>query len=189
LASEDRDLLKRAREYDEQALTEIYDRYAEAIYRYLYRLLGDAHLAEDLTSDAFLKLVQVLGTSRAPRDELRGWLYRVAHNLAVDWFRKEAKAGTLLTLNEDLAADDASPLVRLENHQVRQRLRRAIRQLTLSQQQVLVLRFSEGLKLEEVGRLMGKDAGAIKLIQYRALRRLRKLLEREEEKQDDRKRL
>ena len=85
MTTNDSVLLERAREYDAQALAEIWDRYAEPIYRYAYRFVGDAHLAEDLTSDVFLKLLQVLGTSRAPREQLQGWLYRVARNLAVDW--------------------------------------------------------------------------------------------------------
>jgi RNA polymerase sigma-70 factor (ECF subfamily) len=169
-------LLERVREYDAQALAEIYDRYAESVYRYAYRFVGDANLAEDLTSEAFLKLLEVLGTSRAPREQLQGWLYRVARNLAVDWFRKQAK-GVALSLNEELTPDGDSPVTRLEEQQLHQDLREAISQLTPSQQQVIVLRFGEGRKIREVGRLMGKSEGAIKVMQYRALRRLRKLLE------------
>jgi RNA polymerase sigma-70 factor (ECF subfamily) len=188
LATNDSVLLERAREYDTQALAEIYDCYAESIYRYLYRYLGNAHLAEDLTSEVFLKLLQALGTSRAPRDQLKGWLYRVAHNLAMDWFRQQAK-GEPLPLNEELASDDnASPAARLEQHQGQHRLRQAIRQLTPSQQQVILLRFGEGLKIKQVGQLMDKSEGSIKLIQYRAVRRLRKILEREENRENEKRR-
>jgi RNA polymerase sigma-70 factor (ECF subfamily) len=176
LATTDSVLLERAREYDAQALAEIYDRYAESIYRYLYRLVGDANLAEDLASEVFLKLLQVLGTSRAPREQLQGWLYRVARNQAVDWFRKQAKRASI-TLNEELTPDGDSPVARLEQAQLHQDLREAISKLTPDQQQVIVLRFGEGRKIREVGRLMGKSEGSIKLMQYRAMRRLRKLLD------------
>ena len=90
----DAELLNRAREHDAEALAEIYDRYAAAVYRYLYRHLGDPAQSEDLTSEVFLKLLRALGTRRAPRDNLQGWLYRVAHNLAVDWFRQQSKTQT-----------------------------------------------------------------------------------------------
>lgn len=186
MGSDDSVLLQRAREYDSQALAEIYDCHAESIYRYLYRLLGSAHVAEDLTSEVFLRLLQVMGTSRAPSDHLRGWLYRVAHNLAVDWYREQAK-GTQLPLKEELVADGDSALVkspsalaRLEKQQDEQQLREAIQQLTPSQQQVLILRFGEGCRMGEIGRIMGKSEGSVKLIQYRAIKRLQKLLEREE---------
>jgi len=178
LATNDSNLLERAREYDAQALAEIYDRYAESIYRYAYRYVGDASLAEDLTSEVFLKLLQVLGTSRAPREQLQGWLYRVARNLAVDWFRQQAK-GVPLLLNEELTPDGDSPATRLEEQQLHQDLREAISKLTPSQQQVIVLRFGEGRKIGEIGRLMGKSEGSIKLMQYRAMKRLRKLLEKQ----------
>ena len=175
MATNDSVLLERAREYDAQALAEIYDRYAESIYRYAYRYVGDANLAEDLTSEVFLKLLQVLGTRRAPRKQLQGWLYRVARNLAVDWFRKQAKGASILLI-EELTPDGGSIVARLEQKQLHQDLREAISELTPEQQQVIVLRFGEGRKLKEIGRLMGKSEGSIKLMQYRAMRRLRKLL-------------
>ena len=176
MATNDSRLLERAREYDAQALAEIYDRYAESIYRYAYRYVGDAGLAEDLTSEVFLKLLEVQGTSRAPREQLQGWLYRVARNLAVDWFRKQAK-GVTYSLNEEITPDGDSPVTRLEEQQLHEDLREAISKLTPSQQQVIVLRFGEGRKIREIGRLMGKSEGSIKAMQYRAMRKLRKLLE------------
>ena len=184
MATNDSVLLERAREYDAQALAEIYDRYAESIYRYAYRYVGDANLAEDLTSEVFLKLLQVLGTRRAPRKQLQGWLYRVARNLAVDWFRKQAK-GASISLNEELTPDGDSIVARLEQKQLHQDLREAISKLTPEQQQVIVLRFGEGRKLKEIGRLMGKSEGSIKLMQYRAVRRLEKLLDHQEKRRHE----
>lgn len=175
----DSELLDRAREYDGQALAEIYDRYAGLIYRYLYRYLGDAAQAEDLTSEVFLKLLQVLGTSRAPRDRLQGWLYRVAHNLAMDYFRQETKSSTLV-IDDRLAAEDDPPPIAVEKGQDRERLHSAIRQLTSDQQQVILLRFGEGFKITRVSRLMGKSEGAVKILQHRAIKRLRKLLDYKE---------
>jgi RNA polymerase sigma-70 factor (ECF subfamily) len=179
LATPDVELLERAREYDAQALAEIYDRYAESIYRYLYRYLGDAAHAEDLTCEVFLKLLQVVKTHRAPRDRLQGWLYRVAHNLAMDWFRQRGKGATL-SLEEEWISGADPPSTVIEKNQARQQLRAAICQLTADQQQVILLRFGEGLRLADVSRLMDKSEGAVKILQHRAVQRLRKLLDREE---------
>jgi RNA polymerase sigma-70 factor (ECF subfamily) len=183
----DSQLLELAREYNSQALAEIYDRYAEAIYRYLYRYLGDAAQAEDLTSEVFAKLLQVLDTRQAPYKHLQGWLYRVARNLAMDWFRQQAKGAPLpldehahLMEHSDLVMDGDSPSFVIERRQTRQRLRAAICQLTAEQQQVILLRFGEGLKISEVSQVMGKSQGAVKILQHRAVKRLAKLLEREE---------
>lgn len=175
----DSQLLEEARQYDAQALTEVYDRYAKAIYRYLYRYLGNAAQAEDLTSEVFVRLLQSLNTARAPRDRLQGWLYRVAHNLAMDWFRRQGRM-TEVPLDMELAVDADSPPRALEERQSQEQVRAAVRQLTIDQQRVIVLRFGEGFKLAEVARLMEKSEGAIKTLQYRAIKRLGKLLEQQE---------
>jgi RNA polymerase sigma-70 factor (ECF subfamily) len=176
LTTPDSDLLERARAYDPEALAEIYDRYAIAIYRYLYRYLGDGARAEDMTSEVFVRLLQALKTSRAPRDKLRGWLYRVAHNLAMDWFRQSARVSEA-ALDADLVVGGHSPSTAVEERQAQQALRAALRQLTPGQQQVIVLRFGEGLKISEVSQIMGKSEGAVKILQHRAVKRLEKLLE------------
>jgi RNA polymerase sigma-70 factor (ECF subfamily) len=176
LTTPDEQVLERARTYDAQALAEIYDRYAGSIYAYLYHVLGDAAQAEDLTGEVFLRLLQALRTGRAPRDRLKGWLYQVAHNLAMDWFRRQKK-GPSAPLSEDLAADDGQPSDIVEDGQVRQELRAGIQRLTPDQQQVILLRFAEEFPAAEVARLMGKSEGAVKILQHRAVSRLRKLLE------------
>jgi RNA polymerase sigma-70 factor (ECF subfamily) len=171
-------LLERARQYDAQALAEIYDQYAGPIYGYLYRYLGDAPQAEDLTSEVFLRLLQALNTKRAPRDHLLGWLYRVAHNLAMDWFRQQAKR-TSAPLEEDLVAAGEPLPAEVEARIDRERLRRAMRELAPDQQQVIQLRFGEGHKLAEVAGMLGKSEGAVKSLQHRAVKRLKQLLDQE----------
>jgi RNA polymerase sigma-70 factor (ECF subfamily) len=177
LTDSDRQLLERAREYEPRALADIYDAYAEGIYRYLYRFLGNAAQAEDLTSEVFVKLLQVLNTRRGPRNQLQGWLYRVAHNLAVDWYRRQARQAQM-PLREDLVSSGPSPATQVETIQVRQELRTAISQLTPDQQRVVLLRFGEGYKIAKVAHLMDKSEGAVKVLQHRAIKRLRKLLDR-----------
>ncbi len=172
----DSQLFELAREYDAAALAEIYDRYAEPIYRYLYRILGNAAESEDLTSEVFLKLLQTLGTRRAPRKQLAGWLYRVAHNAAMDFLRKQGKRGTM-PLEEAVASDSEPPSSKVEEQEASEKLRSSLQHLTVEQQQVILLRFGEELKLAEIAQLMGKSLGAVKIQQHRAIRRLRQLLD------------
>ncbi len=176
LTTPDEQVLERARTYDALALAEIYDRHAAPIYSYLYRVLGDAAQAEDLTSEVFQKLLQALHTNRVPQDRLEGWLYRVAHNLAMDWFRRQKKMPGI-PLAEDLVADGGQPSDIVEDRQVKQRLRAGIQRLTPDQQRVILLRFAEGFPAAVVAGLIGKSEGAVKILQHRAINRLRKLLE------------
>ena len=170
-------LLERAKEYDPEALGEIHDAYFEKIYRYIYRYLGEAHLAEDLTADVFLKLLEAIKVSRGPRTNLSAWLYRVAHNLVVDHFRRQSGRESLLLEESLVAANDDMAMV-MEKKLVQQQLRAAISHLTADQQQVIILKFVEGLSNTEAGQVLGKTEGAIKSLQHRALAALQRIMER-----------
>jgi RNA polymerase sigma-70 factor (ECF subfamily) len=80
--------LSRVRTGDSQALGEMYDTYAPRIYRFLYRRLGDAHLAEDLTGDVFLRALAALRNGRFAADDLAPWLFQIARNRMIDHFRR-----------------------------------------------------------------------------------------------------
>lgn len=169
-------LLERAKGYDPRALGEIYDTYFDKIYRYIYRYLGEARLAEDLTADVFLKLLEAIKSSQAPRTNLSAWLYRVAHNLVVDYFRRRS-GGESTPLEERLVAagDDLTMVV--EKKLAQQQLRAAISHLTTDQQQVIILKFVEGLSNAQVGQVLDKTEGAVKSLQHRALASLQRIME------------
>lgn len=172
----ERTLLERARAYDEDALGELYDEYAPLIYAYLYRRVQDAQLAEDLTGEVFVRMLQAIQAQQFWHTSFRGWLYRIAHNLVVDHYRKQPSTPTL-TLDERLVADqddlDSAVAERLSH----QRLRSAIGRLTPDQQQVLALRFGQQLTAREVGEVIGKSVSAIEALQHRALAALRRILD------------
>jgi RNA polymerase sigma-70 factor (ECF subfamily) len=117
---------------------------------------------------------------QAPADASRAaTAARVAvpgHNLAMDWFRAQTNRAAV-DLDEQIAEDRDSLSAALEKRQMQQQLRTALRRLTEDQQRVILLRFGEGFSIAEVSRLMGKREGAIKILQHRAVVRLRKLLE------------
>jgi len=176
---DERLLLERAKEYDPEALGEIYDGYSEKIYHYIYRYLGEARLAEDLTAEVFLKLLEAIKASKGPRTHLSAWLYRVAHNLVVDHFRRRPQ-GESLPLEEELVAAPEDVTVVVEKKLAQQQLRAAISHLTTDQQQVIVLKFVEGLSNAKVGQVLGKTEGAVKSLQHRALDALHGIMEGEE---------
>jgi RNA polymerase sigma-70 factor (ECF subfamily) len=173
-------LLERARAYDADALGELYDQYAPPIYAYLYRRVHDAQLAEDLTGEVFVRVLQAIQSEQFWHTSFRGWLYRIAHNLLVDHYRKQPPA-PMLALDEQLVAAQGDPDSALAEKLSHQDLLAAISQLTLNQQQVLVLRFGEQLAAREVAEIMGKSVGAVEGLQHRALTALRRLLRKNEQ--------
>jgi len=169
-------LLERAREYDQAALGDIYDRYSKKIHSYIYRHLGDLHLAEDLTAEVFLRMLEAAQSARFARTSLSGWLYRIAHNLIVDHFRSHPQR-QITPWDERLRAAVDDPTVVVDARLAQQGLRAALSHLTQEQQQVIVLRFGEGLSALHVARVLGKSEGAIRALQHRALAALRRTME------------
>ncbi len=149
---------------------EIYDRHAPQIYRYIYHRLGNQALAEDLTSEVFVRFLH----ARVAPDNLVAYLYRSAHNVIVDYVRRNPRF--LEPLDEQVVAEHSDPAQLAELEAERQRLRRAILRLTPDQQQVIVLRYIEELPNAEIARVLGKPEGAVKALQHRALASLRVLL-------------
>ncbi len=164
-------LLERARTLDAHALGQIHDRYYPAIYRYVAYRTDDSALAEDITSEVFVRLLDVLHAGQAPHTTLRGWLYGVASNLIHDHYRRRPTVP--LT---DTVPDAASPVDEAEDHLRRAEVRAALRRLTPEQQAVLSLRFHEGLSVEHTAEAAGKSVTAVKALQFRALQTLRQML-------------
>lgn len=176
-AADERACLERAQANDGEALGELYDRYAPLIYSYLYRRLYDAQLAEDLTGEVFVRVLQAVQGKRLWHTSFRGWLYRIAHNLVVDHYREQSLA-QVLALDERLVAAQDNPDSVLAEKLSHQHLRAAVARLTWDQQQVLALRFGEQLSTREVAKVLGKTTGAVDALQHRALRALRRILDK-----------
>ena len=176
--TDEQTLLERARQLDEAALGELYDRYAPRIYAYIYRRVGDAQLAEDLAGGVFLRVVQAIHARRVWHTSFRAWLYRIAHNVVADNYRRQRPV-VELELDEGLVAAEDDPVSAVAKRLSRQRLRTAISCLTLDQQQVLALRFGEGMTAREAAQVMGKSVGAVEALQHRALAALRRVITEE----------
>jgi RNA polymerase sigma-70 factor, ECF subfamily len=175
---EDERLIERARRGERLAFGELYDRYVDAVYRYVVMRVRDDAEAEDLTSDVFIKAMVAMPSYR-PRQAFLAWLYRIARNAVIDRSRL-AYRRTETALTDPIAAtlrDDAGgadPEARALAGDRRERLRSALSGLGADQQDVLILRFIAGLSAEEIGAVLGKPASTVRGIQMRGLRSLRK---------------
>ena len=177
---DERALLARAGQYDEAALGELYDRYAPRVYAYIYRRVGHAALAEDLAGEVFLRVLQAIRSERLWHTSFRAWLYRIAHNVVVDYYRQQPGGRNVpLDAVQLAAAGDSLPDL-AQDALDRAWLRGAIRRLTPAQQEVLALRYGEGLTARQTARVMHKTTGSVEALQRRALAALRRMREREE---------
>jgi RNA polymerase sigma-70 factor (ECF subfamily) len=171
----ERSLIERARAMDTEAWDQLYLAHYGSVRRYASFRLNDAAAADDIAAEVFLEAVRGIQRYRYRGVAFRAWLYRIAHNLTSDYRRKMAAR----TANEasvepaaiDLHCDDFAPALERERD-----LRAAVAKLTDDQQQVVILRFFEGLSLAETAEATGRREGAIKSLQHRALERLRAIL-------------
>jgi RNA polymerase sigma-70 factor (ECF subfamily) len=181
----ERVLASKATRGDRDAYSALYERYVDKIYRYIYFKVGGREQSEDLTSQTFLKAWDAIGDYEWRNYPFGAWLFRIAHNLVVDYHRSRRDSVSLDDASPHLEArantDPVRPERVLAQALAEGRVRKAIERLTDEQQQVLILRFYEGLSTTEVADLMGKRNGAVRGLQFRALSGLRDLLEREQD--------
>jgi RNA polymerase sigma-70 factor, ECF subfamily len=166
---------------DSNAFGELYDRFVERVYRYLYFRTGSHPEAEDLTEQVFLKAWEAIGRYRWQGRPFVAWLYRLAHNSHIDHVRTQ-RPTTSLT-NDERPLELASPQAAVELARALDAdlLSRALGELTVDQQQVIVMKFIDGLDNEQIAQSMDKREGAIRALQMRALSSLRRVLERQGE--------
>jgi RNA polymerase sigma-70 factor, ECF subfamily len=165
-----------AQQGNEQALTTLYETYVDSIYRYIFYRVDSPEVAQDLTSEVFLRVVEGLSGYQDRGLPFLAWLYRIAHARVVDHYRHPASAGE----SQDLAAlelgveDDADSSLMATYQQ--QQVRQALACLNDEQQQVVLCRFIDGYSLQETAENLGKTVGSVKVMQHRALRALHQLL-------------
>jgi RNA polymerase sigma-70 factor (ECF subfamily) len=152
----------------------MYDCFAPRIYRFLYRRLGDAHLAEDLTSDVFLRALAALRNGTFADEDLSPWLFQIARNRLIDHFRR-MPPGQLETWDERLGDESEESGAALDDPLAAEWLRYAITCLSPEQKQVILLRFGAEMSAIEVADALGSSAQAVRAMQYRALTALRRL--------------
>ena len=161
---------------DEAALAALYERYVDAIYRYVAYRVNDPYVAEDITADVFLRMVESLSQYEERGVPFVAWLYRISHARVIDYWRRANRRPTVpidsLTGHEEHSEDVAAAMDILQHRA----LRDALQNITDEQQEVLVLKFIQGLSNEEISQIVGKTIGAVKALQHRGLEALARLL-------------
>ncbi|NMO50232.1 sigma-70 family RNA polymerase sigma factor [Actinoplanes sp. TBRC 11911] len=174
-------LVERAQAGEAEAFGLIYDRYVDTVFRFVYFRVGNRQLAEDLTSDTFLRALKRIGSFTWQGRDLGAWLVTIARNLVADHFksgryRLEVTTGDVLDADREDRGPEGSPESAVVDHITNVALLSAVKQLNPEQQECIVLRFLQGFSVAETAQTMGKNEGAIKALQYRAVRALARLL-------------
>lgn len=170
-------LVARAQGGDPEAFGQLYDRYVELVYRYIYYRVGASSTAEDLTSETFLRALRRLTSFTWQGKDFGAWLITIARNLVIDHF-KSGRFRLEISTADMLDADriEVGPERAVLDSITTAALLEAVRRLRPEQQECVVLRFLQGLSVAETAFAMGKNEGAIKALQYRAVRSLARLL-------------
>lgn len=170
--SNDEQLLVRAKQLDPAALQALHERFYETVARYIQFKVGNPQTVEDLSGEVFVRVLEGLKRGQAWRDSPQGWIMGIARHVVTDYYRKRERMAEV-KLNEQLAAaEEASPPQQAMLNERKRHLMEAIQQLTDEQRDVILMRFMEGIDIQGVAKAINKTPGAVKGLQYRALRAL-----------------
>ncbi|MGQ9682966.1 MAG: RNA polymerase sigma factor [Anaerolineae bacterium] len=166
---------------DPTAFGQLYDRYVNRIYSYIFHRVGNHHDAEDLTARTFYRALGHIDRYVDRGAPFTAWLYRIAHNLVANWHRDRSRRQTI-ALDDCLylVGPAGSPHDQAEARERSEALRRAIRRLSPERQELLVLKFADGLSNAEIGQIMGRSEGAIKSLYHRTLLALQDAMRHED---------
>ena len=170
-------LRERARSEHRSLIGDLFERHQKEIFRYFYYRIGDPHIAEDLTSEVFLRALQALPDLRIKPISFQAWLFQIARNLSIDHYRKtKGREERILEEQMNHSTDHAERTVDLGL--TGQKLRDALAELPAAQRDVIIMRFVAGMPVREVATVLEKSEDAIKSLQRRGLQALRdKLIE------------
>jgi len=168
-------LVRHAKSGNSKAFAELYDACVERVYRYIYFRVTDDIAAEDITSQVFLKAWENLDRYQIGSSPFVAWLYTIARNLVIDFYRTK-KGSVPLDEITALPAKEQSPVEEVELRFSLQAMRDGLQALTDEQQQVLILKYIAGLPNENIAKLMNKREGAVRALQMRALQTLSKYM-------------
>ncbi len=161
---------------DAYALADLFEEHYDRLARYVAARVGNRDLAEDMAGEVFLRAVESLGSIEQRGIPLQAWLYRVAHNLVIDHYRRSSRRQSVALDDVAVLAGTADPAADVEHQMTMEGVYAAMQRLNSSQQEVITLRFIGGLSSEEVGTVMGRTNGAVRELQRTALKALRGLM-------------
>jgi len=173
-AANDGQMIAEARS-EPTAFVRLYRRHYDAVFRYCVHRLFDRHMAEDITAEVFLKVVENLGRFRGNERQFRNWLYKVASNAVNDYLRKTARRNGFLKRAREQTNSQVANCGEPSTEKLAL-LREAMFELKPRYQTIITLRFFESLKLTEISEVLGSNPGTVRSQMARALAKLRKIL-------------
>ena len=174
------DLVRRAQRREPEAFGQLYEENFDRIYRYVVLRVRNQADAEDITQQVFLKALEKIGSYRWRGMPFASWLFRIAHNMVVDYWKKKSREKVTAVAPEEIdqvaapSLNDPATLAELKFDM--KQLAVACEQLSEGQREIISLRFAGGLSVAESAKVMGKSEGAVKVLQHAALVKLRRIL-------------
>lgn len=177
---QEKEILKKIKKGDNEAFGELYDFYAPKVYRFVRLKVDSQETAQDLTSEAFLKIWQYLSEQRKIRERFQALLYRIARNLIIDFYRSRSMREILLedSLEELSEIEDENTSNELVLRQEEMtKVRRAIVQIHPSYQDVVVWYYIDELSISEIAEILEKNEGTVRVLIHRAVKALKSVME------------
>ena len=177
----EKEIVGRAQQGEALSISILYERYYDRIFRYVSFKTSSFVESEDITAEVFVKMIQSIGSFRWQGYQFSSWLFKIAHNLVVDYYRKKGKvavvpleAASSLHDESSLNPEDVEHIVDINLRM--QSVQAALKELTDLQKEVIRLRFVAGLSVAETALVVDKKANAVKALQHAGLKKLKKLL-------------
>lgn len=172
----EKNYIKQAQRGEKEAFAKLYEHYLPQIYRFIYLKVNNKSEAEDLTHEVFLNTWQNLKTFTQREFPFSSWLYRIARNEVIDFYRTNKKNIRLELVEEDFIKIAETESSNLDQSLELEKVKNLFQRLTQEQQDVLIMRFIEDLSPKEISAALNKSEGAIRIIQHRGLNELKKII-------------
>ena len=181
MTTPDQQLLIQAQKLEPDALKALHERFYETVARYIQFKVGNPRTVEDLCGDVFVRILEGLQQGRGWRESPQGWIMGIARNVVADFYRRRERM-TEVALNPNLTSSrQTDPTYHALQNETHRQLKAAIDQLTEEQRDVILMRFMEGVDIKSVANAINKSPGAVKGLQYRAMKALAEIMENEPE--------
>jgi RNA polymerase sigma-70 factor (ECF subfamily) len=171
------EIISRAQEGDSTVLSDLYEHYRASIFRFLYYRVGEIQAAEDLTSEVFLRMIRSIGGYRPRGIAFEAWLFQIARNLAIDYYRKQHRDQSV-PLQEEILSTNEGVEKMIDGNLNNENLVQALSHLNEAQRDVIVLRFVNEMPIAQVAQTLHKSEDSVKALQRRGLIALREILSR-----------
>lgn len=175
---EEKKWLKGARKGDKESFGLLYEKYGQQIFRFIYWQVSNKEQAEDLNQEVFLKAWKNIEKYQERNCPFSSWLYRIARNTVIDFYRTQKK---VYPIEDEIFFSEGNDLrenpKKIAETKIEvERVKKVLNSLPNNQREIIVLKFIEGFSNKEIAKILKKSEGAIRILQYRAIRNLKKIL-------------